>query len=209
MSQVVRLSLAFLALVPVRKEAFRTAQWSEVDLDAGTWTVPVERLKAKEEWRRAMKPQVVVLPPTALRILKRLRTITPPGSPWVLPSPEPVDPKLGPQPISEQTQIAALVRLQKKPARLALPSRLTVHDLRRSWASWAPSDEVGAAPFAVQLVLGHSLSKSGLSSSWGTYVHSTVAAKEQAEALEKVDAFYATTWDREPARVRMLTEARA
>jgi hypothetical protein len=30
LSPVVRLSLAFLAVVPIRKEAFRLAQWSEV-----------------------------------------------------------------------------------------------------------------------------------------------------------------------------------
>jgi integrase len=209
LSEVVRLSLGFLAVVPVRKEAFRTARWSEVDLDAGTWTVPVERLKAKEERRRAMKPQVVVLPPTALRILKRLRTLTPPGSPWVLTSREPVKPGETVRPISEATQIRCLVRLQEAPARLSLPSRLTVHDLRRTWASHAASDAVGVGPLAVDLVLGHSLAKSGLSSSWPVYVHSKVAAREQAEALAKVDAFYRQAWDHRPAEVRQLGEVHA
>jgi integrase len=208
-SPVVRLSLAFLALVPVRKDAFRLAEWSEVDLAAGTWTVPVARLKATEERRRSMKPQVLQLPPTARAILQRLWTLTPPGSPWVLTSPEPVKPGEKVQPISEATQIRALVRLQEKPARLSLPARLTVHDLRRSWASHAASDAVGVSPLAVEVVLGHSLSKSGLSSTWSTYVHSQVAAKEATEALAKVDAFYRTTWDREPAQVRKLAEVRA
>jgi hypothetical protein len=57
-----------------------------------------------------------------------LQKLAPVGSPWVLTCPERRD---APEPISEQTQIRALVALQKD-GRLALPRRLTVHDLRRT-----------------------------------------------------------------------------
>jgi len=209
LSPVVRLSLAFLAVVPIRKEALRLALWSEVNFERRTWTVPPERQKApSDEYRSRLAPKLVDLPPTAFAILQLLRKLTPVGSPWVLTSPERRKENEKPEAISEQTQIRALVALQKD-GRLTLPRRLTVHDLRRTWASWAASESVGANPLAVELVLDHSLQKAaGLSSSFKTYVHSAMALEEQARALEAVDTFYRTTWDRQIENVERLGGAR-
>lgn len=56
-------ALEFLILTAARSGEVRGAQWSEFDLDAGVWTVPAERMKAKREHR-------VPLSVPALQILK-------------------------------------------------------------------------------------------------------------------------------------------
>ncbi|MFT8245464.1 tyrosine-type recombinase/integrase [Roseomonas sp. BN140053] len=45
------------------------ARWAEMDLDAGTWTVPAERMKAKRPHRKPLTPAAVAL----------LRTLAPTG----------------------------------------------------------------------------------------------------------------------------------
>lgn len=64
-----RLAIRLLMLTAVRPGELRTAPWSEFDLDAATWTIPQERMKA----RRA---HVVPLPRQAVAILRQLHTIS-------------------------------------------------------------------------------------------------------------------------------------
>ena len=56
-------AFAFLVLTAARSGEVRFANWSEIDWDAKTWTVPAERMKAK-------KAHVVPLSKTALGILE-------------------------------------------------------------------------------------------------------------------------------------------
>ena len=74
LSPVVRLSLAFLAVVPVRKEAFRLARWTEVDFEKLTWTVPPSGRRRRARSIR-LAPKVVQLSSTAFAILKVLQRI--------------------------------------------------------------------------------------------------------------------------------------
>ena len=46
-----RLSLEFLVLTASRSSEVRLARWFEVDLEACTWTIPAERMKARREHR--------------------------------------------------------------------------------------------------------------------------------------------------------------
>ncbi|SDY29986.1 tyrosine-type recombinase/integrase [Citreimonas salinaria] len=46
-----RLALEFLILTAARTSEVLHATWSELDLEAGVWTVPAERMKAKREHR--------------------------------------------------------------------------------------------------------------------------------------------------------------
>ncbi|MCY4514346.1 MAG: integrase arm-type DNA-binding domain-containing protein, partial [Candidatus Tectomicrobia bacterium] len=46
-----RLAFEFLVLTAARSGEVRLATWDEVDLEAATWTVPAERMKAKREHR--------------------------------------------------------------------------------------------------------------------------------------------------------------
>lgn len=58
-------ALEFAILTTTRSGEVRGATWSEIDLDAGTWTIPSERMKAGKEHR-------VPLSPVALALLKKL-----------------------------------------------------------------------------------------------------------------------------------------
>ncbi|MFY9510996.1 MAG: integrase arm-type DNA-binding domain-containing protein [Rubrivivax sp.] len=58
-------ALEYTVLTAVRSDTTRGALWSEIDLDAGTWVVPAERMKAEREHR-------VPLSAAAIDLLKAL-----------------------------------------------------------------------------------------------------------------------------------------
>jgi len=58
-------ALEFAILTAARSSEVRGARWAEIDLDAATWTVPGDRMKAGKEHR-------VPLPDAALAILNTL-----------------------------------------------------------------------------------------------------------------------------------------
>lgn len=64
-----RCAIRLLVLTAVRPGELRNAPWSEFDLDAATWTIPKERMKAR-------RPHVVPLPTQAVDILRQLQPIT-------------------------------------------------------------------------------------------------------------------------------------
>jgi integrase len=64
-----RCAIRLLTLTAVRPGELRAAPWSEFDLEAATWTIPKERMKAR-------RPHVVPLPRQALAILRQLQEIT-------------------------------------------------------------------------------------------------------------------------------------
>lgn len=53
--------LAFTILTGCRSGETRGARWEEVDLDAGTWTIPAERMKAGNEHRVPLAPAAIAL----------------------------------------------------------------------------------------------------------------------------------------------------
>ena len=61
-----RLALEAVILTAARSGEVRLAEWSELDLDAATWTVPAERMKAGRE-------HVVPLSPQAVALFKRMK----------------------------------------------------------------------------------------------------------------------------------------
>jgi integrase len=68
-SALTRCAIRLLALTAVRPGELRAAPWSEFDLDAATWTIPKERMKAR-------RPHVVPLPRQAVAILRQLEEIS-------------------------------------------------------------------------------------------------------------------------------------
>jgi integrase len=66
-SPTLRLAVKFVLLTMVRKGEFVGGTWAEVDFEAGTWTIPATRMKAK-------KPLVVYLSQQALDILVTFKT---------------------------------------------------------------------------------------------------------------------------------------
>lgn len=54
-------SLAFLMLTAVRTDEARLAQWSEIDLEAGVWTIPADRMKAGREHKVPLSTEALAL----------------------------------------------------------------------------------------------------------------------------------------------------
>jgi len=80
----VRHAHLLLALLAQRVGEIVPAQWSEVDLDAATWTIPRARMKRKDE---ARGDHVVPLPPRLLAMMKEWRRADGAEAQYVCPSP--------------------------------------------------------------------------------------------------------------------------
>lgn len=63
-----RLALEFLILTAARSVEVRGATWDEIDMTAGLWTVPADRMKMRRE-------HVVPLPPAARAVLAKAATM--------------------------------------------------------------------------------------------------------------------------------------
>ena len=126
--------LEFLILTAARSGEARGARWSELDMDAATWTIPAERMKANVEHRVPLSPRVAAILAEASSIRD--------GSDLVFPSP------LRPgKPMSDMT----LTKLLRD---LGFADRTTVHGFRSSFRDWAA--ECTSAPHAVmELSLAH------------------------------------------------------
>jgi integrase len=148
LSATVRLAIAFLLYTPVRSHSLIGARWEELDLDAARWLIPPARQKLHRDRRAAARAFTVPLAPTAVEILRKLRSLAG-ESPWVLASP--VEPT---QHLAEKVLARALARLFST-GRLALGSKVTIHDLRRSWRAWA--GDLGVAFEVAEKSLAHTL----------------------------------------------------
>jgi integrase len=125
-------ALAFTILTAARSGEVRGMRWSEVDLDAGVWTVPGTRMKAGKEHRVPLTAEV-------------LGFLGEPGKPDDLVFPSPAKPG---SPLSDMTLTAVLKRMNK--------GELTVHGFRSSFRDWA--GETTAHPREViEAALAHRL----------------------------------------------------
>ena len=157
---VTKLAFEFLVLTAARSGEVRGATWDEIDLEAGTWIVPAERIKAGLEHR-------VPLSPRALEVLAEAWELAD-GSGFVFPSPRG-------KTLSDMT-LSKLVR------ELGIPA--VPHGFRSSFRDWAA--ECSDAPREVcELALAHVNSdrveaayrrtdlfdrRRQLMEDWGTYV---------------------------------------
>jgi len=123
--------LEFLILTASRTSEALNAQWPEFDLAGGIWTIPGERMKARE-------PHVMHLSPRAVEIVKRQegqhkRYVFP--SMWN-----------DGRPLSNMSLLMTLRRLKVEDA--------TVHGFRASFSSWANECSI-AQPDAIEAALAH------------------------------------------------------
>ena len=56
-----RLAIEFLVLTAARSGEVRLATWAEIDMDAATWTVPAQRMKAEREHRVPLSPAALAV----------------------------------------------------------------------------------------------------------------------------------------------------
>lgn len=129
-----RLALEALILTAARSGEIRGARWSEVDLEAGTWTVPAERMKAG-------KKHVVPLSPAALDAFRRAAALRVESSDLVFHGT-----KRG-KPLSDMTLLKVLRDL-KEP--------YTVHGFRSAFRDWV-AEETGFAGEVAEAALAHSI----------------------------------------------------
>ena len=126
-------ALAFIILTATRNNEVREAKWSEIDIDAGIWIIPEERMKAEREHR-------VPLTHECLDILEEAKKFK--VNDYIFPG------LRKNKPLSNQ----ALLKLLKNDH-----PTLTVHGFRSSFRDWCA--EMTAYPREVaEAALAHSLS---------------------------------------------------
>ena len=111
---VLKLAFEYLVLTAARAGEVRLATWDEIDMDAATWTVPGERMKAGREHR-------VPLSDRALAVLDEARALRSKRGDLVFPS-------RGGRPLTERGFVQAL-------SRLGIDA--TAHGFRASFRVWA------------------------------------------------------------------------
>ena len=126
-------ALDFTILTAARTGETIGADWSEIDLEAKTWTVPAERMKAGRE-------HVVPLPDAAVALL---REMGPKESGYVFPGA-----KEG-KPLSDMA-LTMVIRKMK------LPTKATTHGFRSSFSDWV-SEETDTMPEVREMALAHAI----------------------------------------------------
>lgn len=125
-------ALRFAMLTASRTGEVLGATWSELDVQAGTWTVPAGRMKGSEE-------HTAFLSPLALELLSSLPEV---GS---FPFPSPLDQR---QPLSNMGMLTLLRRMGKAEV-------TTVHGLcRATFSTWA-YETAAARPDVIEACLAH------------------------------------------------------
>lgn len=151
---VTRAALQLSALLYQRPGELRAAKWSEFDLDAGVWTIPIERMKVRRRRDGGMRnAHQVPLSRQAIEILKGLKSAMGAGD-LVFPgygrsSRRRNDKaRLEQQPISENTLNGALRRLGYS------QDEMTAHGFR-STASTLLNESGKWSPDAIERALAH------------------------------------------------------
>lgn len=109
-----KLALEFLILTAARTGEVLGATWPEIDLDAGVWTIPAERMKGRREHR-------VPLSDRALEIVKQAQKLGGEAG-YVFPGRSPT------KPLSNMALLMLLRRLNVE---------ATVHGFRSAFRDWA------------------------------------------------------------------------
>ncbi len=136
-------ALEFAILTAARDGEVRGARWSEIDLDAGIWSLPAERMKVG-------KPHRVPLSPAALSLLGQLHRLK--GSHMVFPG------NSHGGKLSENTLNEVIKRLH---ARRPVPSDVkdrpaVVHGMRSTFRNWG-RERTNFRPELLELSLAHTV----------------------------------------------------
>jgi len=107
---VTRLAIKLMALTFVRTSELIQAKWTEIDLEAGRWDIPAERMKMRT-------PHIVPLSAQAIEVLEMLHGLTGSGE-WLFPGDRKAE-----KPMSNNTILKALERMGYK-------HRMTGHGFR-------------------------------------------------------------------------------
>lgn len=130
----VKAAMMLMAMLFPRKMELCTAEWSHIDFQAGTWTIPAENMKKRRE-------HVIPLPSQAMMLLRQLRAVTGQKRFVFATGTAHEDAPLGESALNE-----VLIRI-------GYYGKMTVHGFRALAASWM--DEQGYNRLAIERQLSH------------------------------------------------------
>jgi integrase len=128
-----RLALIFTILTAARSGEVRKARWSQIDLEARTWTRPAELMKTGE-------PHVVTLSPAAVEILEAAKGLRPPASNLIFPGTR-----------GQALSDMALLKIVKE------AGAFTVHGFRAAFRTWAAEEMPMMPEAAAEAALAHTV----------------------------------------------------
>ncbi len=140
---VTRAALQLSALVFQRPGNVRMAEWAEIDLEAGMWTIPAEKMKRTVHGKTNGRPHLVPLASQAVEALRELKPLTGHGR-YVFPSL-----LTGERPMSENTVRAALRRMGYA------NDEMTAHGFRAMARTLIVERLPGIAPDVIEAQLAH------------------------------------------------------
>jgi integrase len=160
MDQRTRLAFKVLLLTGVRTQELLLAKWSDVDLETGKWTIPVENQKLTVDRARSAKPFVIPLAPFVVAQFDELLVLSE-GSPWVVSSDSSESGHY-----DDKVLGRALRRIFEKEITLANGrkepllniERFTPHDLRRTMRTHL-GETLNIEPHIAERCLNHSMGK--------------------------------------------------
>ena len=132
--EVVKLAFEFTILCASRTSETLNAAWTEIDLEAKTWTIPGPRMKAGIEHR-------VPLSPRCIKILERTKALSD-GGPYVFPGRSPK------KPLSNMVFLMALRRMERRD--------VTTHGFRSTFRDWA-AERTNVPRAVCEAALAHTL----------------------------------------------------
>jgi integrase len=138
---LVRTALLLAPILFQRPGNLRMMEWSELDLDAGLWTIPSAKMKRTREAKVNGEPHVVPLPTQAIELLRNVRVVSGRGR-YVFPGQRQHD-----QPMSDNSVRCALFAIGRG-------KEQSWHGFRAS-ARTMLVDQLDMDPLAIEANLAH------------------------------------------------------
>lgn len=142
---VTRAALRLASLVFQRPGELRRAEWSEIDLDAGTWTIAAKRMKRTKQGKATGPAHLVPLSTQAVAVLAELEPLTGDGR-YVFPSLRTRD-----RPMSDNAVLSALRRMGYA------TDEMTGHGFR-AMARTMLAERLNVDAAVIEAQLGHAVS---------------------------------------------------
>lgn len=140
---LVRTALLLAPLLYQRPGNLRMMEWAELDLDAGLWTIPSEKMKRTRQEKENGEPHVVPMPVQAVDLLRELHSLTGHGR-YVFPGQRNHD-----RPLSDNSVRSALYGL-------GFGTEQSWHGFRAS-ARTMLVDQLDLDPLAIEANLAHAV----------------------------------------------------
>ena len=174
---IVRAALQLAPILFQRPGELRGAAWSEIDLNAGLWTIPAARMKRGKDGKENGDPHLVPLPRQAVAILRELHAYTG-RSAKVFPGERNHD-----RPISENSVRTALITLGYG------PQVHTWHGFRAT-ARTMLAEQLECDPLVIEAQLAHAVKDAnGRAYNRTTYLKQrTTMMQRWADYLDKLAA---------------------